>query len=202
MLSLNEGEKAVRYAKEVIKEYVINKKIPKCNLSGIFTEKQGAFVTIHTYPDHDLRGCIGIPLPVMPLYEAISEGASSATNDPRFLPLSDYELDKIIIEVTVLSPPEVIQVNKPEDYLKEITIGRDGLIVEQGFNKGLLLPQVPVEQGWNIEEFLNNTCLKAGLMPDAWFDKQTRVSRFSGQVFTETVPNGEIKEKKLDGESC
>ncbi len=84
------------------------------------------------------------------------------------------ELDDIVIEVTVLSPPEIIKVSKPEDYLKDIVIGRDGLIVEQGFYKGLLLPQVPVEQGWDKEEFLSHTCIKAGLMPDAWFDKQTK----------------------------
>ena len=101
--------------------------------------------------------------------------------------------------MTILSPPEKIVVKNPEDYIKEIEIGRDGLIVEQGFYKGLLLPQVPVEQGWDKEEFLNHTCLKAGLMPDAWFDKSTTILRFTGKVFTEIEPRGEIKEKKLDG---
>ena len=92
--------------------------------------------------------------------------------------------------------------NQPQDYLSNIEIGRDGLIVEQGFYKGLLLPQVPVEQGWDKEEFLSNTCMKAGLMPDAWFDNSTKISRFSGQIFTEISPGGEIKEKKIDGSEC
>lgn len=199
MLSLDEGIKAVTFAREVIEQYVKNNSIPSTDLKGSFTEKQGVFVTIHTYPDYDLRGCIGIPLPIMPLKEAIVEGAKSATRDPRFPPLDESELSNIIIEVTILTKPELIEVGQPQDYLSNIEIGRDGLIVEQGFFKGLLLPQVPVEQGWNKEEFLSHTCMKAGLMPDAWFDKNTKISKFSGQIFTELKPLGEIKEKKIDG---
>jgi len=202
MLNLDEGKKAVSFAREVIEEYVKNKTVPEIELPGVFNEKHGAFVTIHTYPEYELRGCIGVPLPVMPLKEAIVEGATSATRDPRFPPLSPDELDNIVVEVTVLTEPELIRVDKPRDYLSEIEIGRDGLIVEQGFFKGLLLPQVPVEQGWDKEEFLSHTCMKAGLMPDAWFDKNTKIYRFSGQVFTETKPRGEIKEKKIDGSKC
>jgi uncharacterized protein (TIGR00296 family) len=120
------------------------------------------------------------------------------SHDPRFPPLKEEELDDIVIEVTVLSTPKLIKIKNPKDYFKDIVIGRHGLIVEQGFYKGLLLPQVPVEQGWDIEEFLNHTCIKAGLIPDAWFDKQTKVYKFDGQVFTEIKPRGEIKEKKLN----
>jgi uncharacterized protein (TIGR00296 family) len=199
MLDLEEGKKAVNFARKVIEEYVKNSKIPSLDLKGVFSENQGAFVTIHTYPNHDLRGCIGIPLPIMPLKNAIIEGAKSATQDPRFPPLGEKELDKIIIEVTILTKPEFIKIKQPQDYLSKIEIGRDGLIVEQGFFKGLLLPQVPIEQGWNKEQFLSHTCMKAGLMPDAWFEKSTKISRFSGQVFTEVEPKGEIKEKKLNG---
>jgi hypothetical protein len=199
MLSLDQGKKAVIFARKIIEQYVKDKTIPSNDSKDNFTEKQGAFVTIHTYPSHNLRGCIGIPLPIMPLKEAIAEASKSATKDPRFPPLNLDELDKIVVEVTILTPPEIINVKKPEEYLNEIKIGRDGLIVEQGFYKGLLLPQVPIEQGWNKEEFLSHTCMKAGLTPDAWFDKNIRISRFSGQVFTEIEPRGEIKEKKLDG---
>ena len=175
-----------------------NKKTPDDKMQGIFTETLGAFVTIHTYPHHDLRGCIGIPMPVMSLQDAIIEGGQSATQDPRFPPLTINELKNIIIEVTILTKPEKIAVKKPEDYLSKIQIGRDGLIVEQGFFKGLLLPQVPVEQGWDKEEYLSHTCMKAGLLPDAWFDSKTKISKFSGQIFTEIKPNGTIKEKKYE----
>jgi uncharacterized protein (TIGR00296 family) len=199
MLNLEEGKKAVIFARNVVEDYVKNKKIPSEDLSSVFNEKQGAFVTIHTYPDNNLRGCIGIPMPIMPLKEAIIQGGKSATHDPRFPPLTVEELDTIVVEITVLTSPELIKVDDPKDYFKEIKIGRDGLIVEQGFFKGLLLPQVPVEWNWDVEDFLANTCLKAGLTPDAWIDKNTKISKFSGQVFTEIEPRGEIKEKKLDG---
>lgn len=199
MLSLNEGIKAVQLARDTITQYVQNKKVPFSVLSGIFKEKQGVFVTLHTYPENNLRGCIGVPLPIMDLKTAIIESAKSATRDPRFPPLEKNEIKKVIIEVTVLTTPELIKVNEPKEYLSQIEIGKDGLIVEQGFNKGLLLPQVPVEQGWNKEEFLTHTCLKACLLPDAWFDKTTKISKFSGQIFSEIKPNGQIKEKKLDG---
>jgi hypothetical protein len=199
MLSLEEGKKAVIFAREVVDEYVKNNKVTEIVLPKIFSEKQGAFVTIHTYPEKNLRGCIGIPLPSMSLKDAIIEGGKSATQDPRFAKLAIDELDNIIIEVTVLTPPKELIVEEPQDYLKEIEIGRDGLIVEQGFYKGLLLPQVPVEWDWNVEDFLANTCLKAGLPPDAWFDKNTKIFSFSGQVFAEDKPRGEIKEKTLDG---
>jgi len=202
MLNHEEGKKAVVFARKIIEQKVKNISSSKTELQGVFDEKQGAFVTIHTHPDHSLRGCIGIPLPVMPLKDAIVEGAESATRDPRFPPLSKEELDDIIIEVTILTKPEKIIVKNPKDYPSNIEIGRDGLIVEQGFYKGLLLPQVPVEQGWEIEEYLSHTCMKAGLMPDAWFDKETKIFRFQGQIFSETIPGGEIKEKKIDGSEC
>jgi uncharacterized protein (TIGR00296 family) len=185
MLTLEDGKKAVAYARSVIEQFVRSHTISSSKLSSRFTEQQGAFVTIHTYPAHDLRGCIGIPLPVMSLQDSITEGARSATRDPRFPPLQESELDHIIIEVTILTKPEEITVDKPLGYLKEIEIGRDGLIVEQGF--------------FNEEEFLSHTCMKAGLPPDAWFDKTTKILKFSGQVFTELQPRGEIKEKKLNG---
>jgi len=199
MLTFDQGKESVKYARAVIEEVVRNKKIPENNLKGIFEEKHGAFVTLNTYPDRDLRGCIGIPLPVMSLKEAIAEGARSATHDPRFPHLAEYELDDIVVEVTVLGVPEKINVKKPEDYLSKIEIGRDGLIVEQGFSKGLLLPQVPTEQNWDKKEFLSHTCMKAGLRPNAWFDDETKISKFSGQIFYEIKPRGEIKEKKLNG---
>jgi uncharacterized protein (TIGR00296 family) len=199
MLTIAEGTQAVQFARQVVEEYVKNHTSPSSNLGKSFHEKQGVFVTLHTYPEHDLRGCIGIPLPVMSLEEALIESAQSATRDPRFPPLTKQELNTVILEVTILTKPGLIKVKQPQDYLASIEIGRDGLIVEQGFCKGLLLPQVPIEQAWDKEEFLTNTCIKAGLMPDAWFDKNTKIYKFSGQIFAETRPRGNIKEKHLNG---
>jgi len=199
MLTVDEGKKAVQFARDIVESYVKNKKIRSSDLGEFFNQELGVFVTIHTYPDHDLRGCIGIPQPIMSLKNAIIESAESATRDPRFPPLDESELNNIIIEVTILTKPELIKVSRPKEYPSHIEIGRDGLIVEQSFYKGLLLPQVPVEQGWGKEEFLSHTCMKAGLLSDAWFEKNTKIFKFSGQIFTEVTPRGDIKEKKLDG---
>ncbi|MFH1102027.1 MAG: TIGR00296 family protein [Methanobacteriota archaeon] len=200
MLTIDEGKHAVVFARTVIEHYVKHTASPTTpSLPRVFDENHGVFVTLHTHPYHDLRGCIGIPLPVMTLQEAIIESAQSATRDPRFPPLHENELDSIIIEVTILTKPTLITVKQPREYLTQIEIGRDGLIVEQGIYKGLLLPQVPIEQGWGKEEFLSHTCMKAGVLPDAWYEKNTKIFKFSGQIFTETIPRKDIKEKQLDG---
>lgn len=188
MLSLEDGKKLVKYARSVIEKHVKGEKIE--DLEN-FEEKAGVFVTINLYPSHDLRGCIGIPEPVYPLRKAIKESAVSACHDPRFPDLREEELDRIVIEVTVLTPPELMKC-EPTEYPKKIKIGRDGLMVEKGIYKGLLLPQVPVEYKWNEEEFLSQTCIKAGLPPDAWFDKDTKVYKFQGEIFAEKEPRGEI----------
>ena len=199
MFNIEDGKKAVIFAREVIESYIKKDAIISSDFKGIFEKKQGVFVTLHTYPENTLRGCIGIPLPVMSLQEAIAESARSATRDPRFNPLRENELNNIVIEITILTIPEIIKVNEPKDYLLNIKIGKDGLIVENGFYKGLLLPQVPIEQRWNNKEFLSQTCMKAGLPPDAWLNEKTKISKFSGQIFKEEEPKGEIVEKNLDG---
>lgn len=199
MLNIEEGKKATRFARENVELYVKHKKTSSGQLDSFFKEQRGVFVTLHKYPSYNLRGCIGIPQPVLSLQDAIINSAKSVTHDPRFLPLSEEELDKIIVEITILTPPELINVKDPKDYLSNIKIGQDGLIAENGYFKGLLLPQVPIEQNWNVEEFLSNTCMKAGLPPDAWFDESTKIYKFRGQIFSEDKPNGEIREKSLNG---
>jgi uncharacterized protein (TIGR00296 family) len=146
----------------------------------------------------ELRGCIGYPTPDLPLTEAVIDAAvSAATRDPRFPPLEKGELNRIIVEVSILTPPSIIKVRNPQEYPKELQIGRDGLIVEQGYFKGLLLPQVPVEWGWDCEEFLGHCCMKAGLPPEAWILPDTRIYKFEALVFKEKQPNGEVEEVKL-----
>jgi uncharacterized protein (TIGR00296 family) len=199
MLNHTDGAQAVRLARQILENYVTHTKNSLHPLGNSFFQKQGVFVTLHTFPAHQLRGCIGIPLPVMTLQDAIIEAARSVTRDPRFPPLSELELDTVIVELTVLTTPELIQVKQPQDYPSHLKIGKDGLIIELDFNKGLLLPQVPVEQRWTKEEYLSNTCIKAGLPPDAWLDKNIKISKFQGQIFTETKPRGPVKETHLNG---
>lgn len=197
MLSLEEGKLLVGLARKTIENYVRSGKVtsPPADLE-ILKEPRGVFVTLTKMGA--LRGCIGHPLPSMPLGESIVDSAiSSATRDPRFSRVKPDELEKIKIEVSVLTIPEEIKARRPLDYPKHIEIGKDGLIVECHGYAGLLLPQVPVEEGWDVEEYLACACMKAGLSPDHWLDKDTRIQKFSAQVFSEKSPGGEVEERKL-----
>ena len=160
----------------------------------------GVFVTVRKIvgDSSDLRGCIGYPLGIGPLYEEVIDLARDSTlNDPRFPPVKTDELDSLIFEVTVLTPPEKINFVSPQELLNQIEIGRDGLIVQYKSNKGLLLPQVPVDQGWDKEEFLSYTCRKAWLKENIWLKEKIIVEKFQGVVFAETSPNGKIEQMKI-----
>ncbi len=164
-------------------------------------EPCGVFVTLNSFRHgkRELRGCIGFPYATTPLARAVIESAiNSATQDPRFPPVSFEELDQIVFEVSVLTPPQIINVEKPQDYPSGIRIGQDGLIVEKSYYKGLLLPQVPIEWGWDEEEFLSQCCVKAGLSPDCWLTKGTKISKFQAIIFEETSTGGEVERKELE----
>jgi uncharacterized protein (TIGR00296 family) len=122
---------------------------------------------------------------------------SASTDDPRFPSITKNEIDDLVFEVTVLSDTEEITTSSPDEIINEIKIGRDGLIIEKNFQSGLLLPQVPVEYNWNVKDFLDHTCHKAGLPNDAWKDKTTKISKFQGVIFREVLPNGEIIREKF-----
>jgi hypothetical protein len=203
MYSLEDGKLAVKIARETIERHVRNEKIPKFDIPPKFKAKSGVFVTINRYPSHELRGCIGYPEPTFPLIDALIDSAkSAATRDPRFTPVESGELEHLVIEVSLLTPPQLIQVNKVTEYLEKINIGEDGLIIERGLNRGLLLPQVPVEWGWDTEEFLAHTCMKAGLTPDCWLQKHVKIYKFSAKIYTEKEPRGAIEEKVLTSKKC
>jgi len=146
-------------------------------------EKRGVFVTI--YKNGSLRGCVGLPYPELPLIEGLIEASIQACQDPRFESLKPEELKDILIEVSVLTEPELIKVKNPKEYLKKIKLGKDGLIIRKGSCGGLFLPKVPVEQGWDTEEYLENLCYKAGLTGDSWLDPLSKIFKFEAVVFTE-----------------
>ncbi|MFN3527690.1 MAG: TIGR00296 family protein [Candidatus Altarchaeaceae archaeon] len=202
-LSLDDGKFLVKFAREVIEKKFLNEEVKiEREIFEKYKEKSGIFVTIEEYPSKELRGCIGYIEPIFPLIYALKEAAIQAGfNDPRFLPLEKEELNNVVIEVTVLTKPELIKDN-PENYEKHIEIGRDGLIVERKFHKGVLLPQVPIEWNWNKKEFLEHTCLKAGLNHNAYKDKETKVYKFQGKIFSEISPNGDVIIKDLKNRSC
>lgn len=192
-ISKLEGESLVKTARAVVTEFLKNNK--KMKLEEKFEKKfsfdSGVFVTIND--PQGLRGCIGYPLPIKKLSNALADAAlAAATEDPRFHSVKFDELDKITFEVTVLTPPVEIKVENTSDYPSKIKVGRDGLIVKAGFNSGLLLPQVPQEYGWGEEQFLEHTCEKAELPKDYWKRKETKIQKFEGIVFKEQSPNGKI----------
>ena len=201
-LSLDEGKFLINLARSTVKEYLENGKTlkpPKDAPKKLF-ERCGVFVTINSVRngEKELRGCIGYPYPTSPLVEAVIDSAiNAATQDPRFYPLSLDELGAVVFEVSVLTPPELVEADNPKKYMSKIKVGEDGLIVERGFYKGLLLPQVPVEWGWCEEEFLCQCCVKAGLPPDSWLTKGAKIYRFKAIVFDEQTPSGEVKRLSL-----
>jgi len=145
----------------------------------ICEEKMGAFVTLHSKKG-DLRGCIGMILGYKALDETVAEMAVAAgTQDPRFDRVSADELDDLRFEISVLTPPRVVK------SAEEVEVGKHGLIVGNGFGRGLLLPQVATEWNFDRTAFLEHTCLKAGLPRDAWKEAGTTIEVFEAEVFGE-----------------
>lgn len=183
MLSESEGRTALCLARKTISKHIGNRGTECGELSPVFDEKRGVFVTLTE--GGELRGCIGLPYPMLPLKEGIVEAARSAsTSDPRFPPVSPAELDKIRLEVTILSTPGILECS-PEERPKNIIIGRDGLIINGFGRSGLLLPQVATEYNMDPVEFLDHVCLKAGLPAGTWRSDDVEIMTFQGQIFTE-----------------
>ena len=183
MTKPSDGRLLIKLARESISSYFLQKE-PDISIVKQFSDKQGVFVTL--YKNKQLRGCIGFPEPVFPLFEAIIKSARSAAfEDPRFPPLQKEELKHIKIEISVLTVPSLIEVKKSDDYLKKIKIGKDGLIIRSSLGSGLLLPQVATEYNWDVKEFLGHLCEKAWLKQDAWKDINNQIYKFQAQIFKE-----------------
>jgi AmmeMemoRadiSam system protein A len=149
------------------------------NFSETLKQLAGVFVTLNI--NDQLRGCIGYVEGIKPIQAAVEEMAiAAAFNDPRFPPLEKEEMQDLAIEVSVLSPLEIL------DDINTIEVGKHGLIIESGLHRGLLLPQVAVEYNWNNISFLEHTCQKAGLSADAWKDETTKIQVFSAEIFSES----------------
>ena len=175
-----EKKRLLEIARQTITEYVANGKIPDFKEDDPqLNIKSGAFVTLHK--KGDLRGCIGIFSSNEPIYKTISKMAiESATQDPRFRPVTKEELDKIKIEISVLTEPKLI------DDWKKIRLGIDGVIIKNGSRQGVFLPQVATETGWDLETFLAQLCWqKAGLPQDCYKDPKTQIYTFQAIIFSE-----------------
>lgn len=193
-LSLDQGTKLVRLARQAINS-VFNKKEAKAPTS--LNISRGIFVTLKRYPKETLKGCIGFIYPI-PLGQGVIRAAQSAAfEDPRFPPLKETEFKHIVVEISFLTEPKEIELHS-EDDLRQIKIGRDGLIVSRGSLSGLLLPQVATEEHWDARTFIRGTCMKAGLGPEAWRDRSVKIFKFQAQIFKETSPEGEVIEESIE----
>ncbi|MFN4336491.1 MAG: TIGR00296 family protein [Candidatus Nitrosocaldus sp.] len=222
ILSDEDGYTLIRLARNALEHYLKHGKMIDVDehIRSRYSMKAGVFVTINEligrssndsaihgksiYIDYakevreELRGCIGFPLPSRELcYSVIDAAVAAATNDPRFKPVNSSELDRITLELSILTEPELIKVRDPREYKDKIKVGRDGLMIVWSYGSGLLLPQVAVEYGWDEERFLCEACMKAGAMPDCWFYQDTRVYRFEAIIFKEIKPNGPVIRVRL-----
>jgi uncharacterized protein len=214
MMILDEmGEKAVKLARTVVEAHLdwltspgsthdrnANNDYDNIELNRD-AESYGVFVTLNYIDSHKqehLRGCIGFPIAEKSLYRSIIDASiAAATQDPRFSPVDKKELAEIVFEVSILTPPEQIKVQNPMEYLNAIKIGRDGLILTWRYGSGLLLPQVPVEFKWDIEEYLANLCYKAGAPPDIWLMSDSKLYSFQANIYRESDPNGNVVRVRL-----
>jgi AmmeMemoRadiSam system protein A len=178
MLSEAEKKELLRTARQSLESAA--KGLPRPEFKPItdtMKEKRGVFVTLKKHGE--LRGCIGYIQPTKALYLAVAEMAVSAgLHDPRFRPVEERELSNIDIEISVLTPLKLI--GGPDD----IKVGRDGIFIVKDFYSGVLLPQVAVEYDWDSLTFLQETCYKAGLPPDAW-QEGAQIYTFSAEIFGE-----------------
>ena len=186
MFTQAQRKRLLRIARQAIREYLSSGKIKDFSETDpALLEEKGAFVTLRR--SGELRGCIGNIIARGPLYQTVRDmSIQAATQDPRFKPLTLDELDGIEIEISVLSKP------RREFNPENIIMGKDGVIVKNGYASGVFLPQVATETGWSREEFLSTLCAqKAGLPKDAWKDKNTELYIFTAEVFSEkdTAPN-------------
>lgn len=181
-MSISEADKQrlLQLARDSIRAHLTGEAIPSlAGASPMLCELRGVFVSLHRRGQ--LRGCIGYLEAVKPLGQAVVEMATAAAfHDPRFLPLRETELADLEVEISVLTPMQRLA----QSQVENIQVGQHGLYIEKGSSRGLLLPQVAVDFRWDRTTFLQQTCCKAGLPPDAWKDPDTRIFTFTAEIFS------------------
>lgn len=193
----SDGRLFIQAARESITEFLTSRKIvtpTALSASGRFQEKLGCFVTLKkSDAENSLRGCIGFSEPIYELAKALTLAAVyAASEDPRFAPVELSELKSLLIEVSILTKPERIDVHNQSELPSKIQVGVDGLVMKWSFGTGLLLPQVATEWNWNTVEFLENLSLKSGAQSNQWLVPGTEIFKFHALVFQELAPNGEV----------
>ena len=172
--SSDERNLLLRLAHDAIESLVLKRSPVSHHADSHLAEFRGVFTTL--YLEGKLRGCVGYVCPIFPLHRAVFETArAAASQDTRFMPVTSDELHELLVSLSILSPLCPIDAS-------EVKIGKHGLVVTMGMRRGLLLPQVPMEHGWSRQEFLEQTCRKAGLATDAWKSGAV-LEAFTAEVF-------------------
>ncbi len=196
-LTREQGSELVLMARNALEEFAVKGKVTILVRwdDEYLNENRGVFVTLKR-ADGSLRGCVGFPFPIKPLGGATIEATvAAASKDPRFPRVESSEVPNLSVEVSVLTQPEIITVSKPTEYPDSVKVGEDGLIIAAGNYSGLLLPQVATEFGLGSVDFLSETCVKAGLMPDAWLSGKVVVQKFQTEIFSEQAPSEKVSER-------
>jgi uncharacterized protein len=192
-ISDEHGLHLVKMSRLILENYQSRGKIITLENNQNLIRRFGVFVTLYNVDEFDkfsLRGCIGYAMPSESLAKSLVNASIKAANeDPRFDPVTYNELQDIVIEVSILSPPILIAV---ENIQSKILIGKHGLIIESPSGSGLLLPNVAFEKGWEVMQFLEYLCYKAGLASSSWMSPDIRLFSFETIIFREKAPGGEI----------
>lgn len=186
MLTSEEVAKLFKLAKGVISNYLKNVnhiEHPSTLSEGLRDKRFGVFITLRRIDDasskREIVSCCGIPLPTKPILETVTDVAVSSAVRARLLSsVKTEEINTLEVEMNIITQLEPIHVDNPLRYIQEIKIGEDGLMVERGIFKGVLLPWIPVDNGWDAIEFLSECCIKAGLQPDSWLEKDVKIFKF------------------------
>ena len=169
----------LRIAREAIAAHLARRRAVPGPPALTEPKKRGAFVSLHRKGDGELRGCVGMMRSDEPLVDTVARMAvAAATADGRFAPVREDELSSLAIEISILGPLEPI-------HAEEVEVGRHGLLIGYAGRRGVLLPQVAIEHGWDREAFLDNTCIKAGLPPGTWRKPGIELLAFTAEVFGE-----------------
>jgi AmmeMemoRadiSam system protein A len=181
-MNLLDKKELIEIAKNTIFSIINNLSIEEnLILKKKYSEKRGLFVTLKK--NNELRGCIGFIHPIYSIYEGIKKASiAAAFEDPRFEPLRKEELNKIKYEISILSIPKK---SDNKDIEQKVRVGYHGIIIKKGLNSGLLLPQVAEEYNWNSKEFLEHTCIKAGINPKSYKEKDCEIYLFHADIFSE-----------------
>lgn len=198
LITENQGLQLVKMARLTLENYLDKGKIITLDTNWNFIRRLGVFVTLYHMDElskFSIRGCVGYVLPRESVAESLVKASiKAAKEDPRFEPVTYNELQAIVIEVSILSPPALIE--GAENIQSKIFIGKHGLIIESLFGSGLLLPNVASENEWDVMQFLQHLCLKAGLSGSSWLSQDTRLFSFETISFREKNPGGEIMRVK------